>query len=117
MRVRNPNWLKASILYWDSIRRFCPAGYRLRESQVDSQLTETGFLKNVNPEFYSADISNELLAFMQENIEFLRNRFSVLPAAVPARAAAAQDGKAAGMAQWLGNEAPWLVVILSNHHS
>ena len=82
MRVRNPNWLKASILYWDSIRRFCPAGYRLRESQVDSQLTEAGFLKNVNPEFYSADISNELLAFMQENIEFLRNRFSVNAALV-----------------------------------
>lgn len=82
IRVRNPDWLKASAFYWDSMGRFCPPSYKPRVSQTDSQLIEVGFLKDVNPEHYSANVSNDLLSFMRENVEILRNRYSVNAALV-----------------------------------
>ena len=77
MRIRDEDWLKVSALYWDSIRRFKPTRYRLRDSPVDRQFAEAGFLKSLNPEPYAASVSCELLDFMKENTEVLRQRFSV----------------------------------------
>jgi hypothetical protein len=95
MRVRNPDWLKAAALYWDSMRRFRPPGYTLRDPPVSRELVDCGFLKTVNPEPYAADVSSDLLGFMQENVRVLREQFSL---------GAALDGPLAGPA-W-GTEGP-----------
>jgi len=77
MRIRDDDWLKTSALYWDSIRRFKPTRYRLRDSLVGKQLAEAGFLQSLSPEPYAADVSYELLTFMKQNTEILRQRFSI----------------------------------------
>jgi hypothetical protein len=77
MRIRDENWLKASVLYWDSMRRFQPPGYPLVDSPTSIKLVDAGFLRSVHPEYYSARVSAELMHFMRENIATLRDRFSV----------------------------------------
>jgi hypothetical protein len=77
MRVRNPDWLKAAALYWDSMRRFRPPGYTLRDAPVSRELVECGFLKTVNPEPYAANVSSDLLEFMRENVGTLREQFGL----------------------------------------
>jgi hypothetical protein len=39
MRVRDEDWLKASALYWDPVRRFKPIRYRLQDSPVGKQVS------------------------------------------------------------------------------
>ena len=77
MRIRDEDWLKASALYWDSIRRFKPTHYRLQDSPVGKQFAQAGFLKSLDPGFYAANVSNELLAFMMQNREILRQNYSI----------------------------------------
>ena len=47
MRIRDEDWLKASALYWDSLRRFKPTSYRLRDSLVGKQLIMTSCFFNL----------------------------------------------------------------------
>lgn len=77
MRVRDKDWLKATVLYWDSMRRFQPIGYALRESPDCRHLIEAGFLRSLDPELYAPDVNRELLKFMQDNIVALRYKFNV----------------------------------------
>ena len=44
MRIRDESWLKMSALYWDSMRRFKPTRYHLRDSSVGGQFAQAGFL-------------------------------------------------------------------------
>lgn len=77
MRVRSQHWLKASALYWDSMRRFQSVGYFLRDSRASMEFSEAGLLKSVHPERYSANVSADLMRFIQANLAMLRDRFSV----------------------------------------
>jgi hypothetical protein len=77
MRVRDKDWLKAAALYWDSMCRFQPTGYVLRESLDCRRLIEAGFLSSLNPEPYAADVNRELLMFMRNNVETLQRRFNI----------------------------------------
>ena len=77
MRVRDKDWLKAAALYWDSMRRFQPVGYVLRESLECERLIEAGFLSSLNPEPYAENVKGDLLTFMQNNVEALRRRFDI----------------------------------------
>lgn len=49
MRVRDTAWLKAAVLYWDSLYRFQPHGYDLRETEDTKALVEADFLRSLNP--------------------------------------------------------------------
>jgi hypothetical protein len=77
MRIRDEDWLKMSALYWDSMRRFKPTRYHLRDSSVGGQFAQAGFLISLDPGRYAADVSNELLAFMMQHTETLRRRYSI----------------------------------------
>jgi Family of unknown function (DUF6236) len=77
MRIRNPNWLKASVLYWDTMRRFRPRSYSPRDSPVSSQLADAGFLRYISPEPYADGVSYELQLFISEYAGALRHQFSI----------------------------------------
>lgn len=77
MRVRDKDWLKAAVLYWDSMRRFQPRGYTLRESSDYRRLIEAGYLRSLDPELYAAEVDRDLLKFMRDNTETLRRRFNI----------------------------------------
>jgi hypothetical protein len=77
MRIRNPNWLKASALYWDTMRRFQPLGYSPRDSLTGRQLVDAGFLLHVSPEPYADEVSRELQRFIGEYAGVLRRHFSI----------------------------------------
>jgi hypothetical protein len=77
MRVRDKDWLKAAVLYWDFMRRFQPIDYVLRESPDCERLIEAGFLRSLDPEVYAVGINRELLEFMRDKAEMLRRRFGV----------------------------------------
>jgi hypothetical protein len=77
MRVRDPDWLKAAALYWDSMRRFQPRGYQLRETAGSRLFVEAGFLISKDPEPYAIDVTQDLLEFMREHTDTLRRRFNV----------------------------------------
>ena len=77
MRVRDKDWLKAAVLYWDSMRRFQPVGYALRESTDCRRLIDVGFLRSLDPERYAHGVNGELLKFVQDNIDVLRDRFHI----------------------------------------
>ncbi len=82
MRVRDKNWLKATVLYWDSMRRFQPRDYVLRESLDCGRLIEAGFLRSLDPELYTNGVDRELLQFMRYNTEMLRRRFGIRDAQI-----------------------------------
>jgi hypothetical protein len=82
MRVRDKDWLKASVLYWDGMRRFQPIGYVLRESPDCERLIEAGFLRSLDPEAYAVGINRELLEFIRDNVETLRRRFGIRDAQI-----------------------------------
>jgi hypothetical protein len=77
MRIRDENWLKLSALYWDSMRRFKPTRYHLRDSSVGGQFAQAGFLISLDPERYAENVSNELLAFMMQHTETLQRKYSI----------------------------------------
>jgi len=77
IRIRNEDWLKVSALYWDTMRRFKPTGYHLRDSSVGEQFAQAGFLISLDPEGYAENVSNELLAFMMQHTETLRRKYSI----------------------------------------
>jgi hypothetical protein len=77
MRVRDKDWLKAAVLYWDSMRRFQPRDYTLRESSDCTRLIEAGYLRSLDPERYAARVDRDLLKFIRDNTETLRRRFNI----------------------------------------
>jgi hypothetical protein len=77
MRVRNIDWLKVAALYWDSMYRFRPRGYDLRDSVDGRTFAEAGFLRQLDPAPYATDVARDLLNFMRENRPALQRRFRV----------------------------------------
>jgi hypothetical protein len=77
MRVRDKDWLKAAVLYWDFMRRFQPIDYVLRDSPESERLIEAGFLRSLDPEVYAVGINRDLLEFIRDNVETLRRRFGI----------------------------------------
>ncbi len=77
MRVRDTAWLKAAALYWDSLHRFQPHGYDLRETPETRALVEADFLHSLNPAPYADEVAIDLLAFTRAHTDVLQRRFSV----------------------------------------
>ncbi|GAA4693863.1 hypothetical protein Prum_036260 [Phytohabitans rumicis] len=77
MRVRDTDWLKVAALYWDSMHRFQPHGYDLRDTADGRAFAEAGFLRQLDPSPYARDVALELLGFMRANRQALQRRFSV----------------------------------------
>jgi Family of unknown function (DUF6236) len=77
MRIRSASWLKASALYWDTMRRFRPRNYSPRDSLVSSQLADAGFLQYISPEPYVEEVSYDLQRFIGEYADVLRRQFGI----------------------------------------
>ncbi|MBQ1049295.1 hypothetical protein KBX50_12595 [Micromonospora sp. C51] len=77
MRVRDLEWLKVSMLYWDKVWRLQPAIYQINDDAETQTLVNEGLVRPLKPEKYTMETAAELLHFMSEHRSLLRERFSI----------------------------------------
>lgn len=61
IEIRDINWLKQALLYWDGLRRMVPPGFLPNDSPDICQVIDAGFLENTSPENYRQAASERFL--------------------------------------------------------
>lgn len=77
MRVRDLDWLKASILFWDKIWRLQPVTYQIHDEPELKVLVDEGLARSLHPEGYANELAGDLLRFMDDNRALLREHYSI----------------------------------------
>jgi len=77
MRVRDLAWLKASVLYWDTIWRFGPEAYPIQDGAETRVLVDERVVRSLRPESYTPETAAQLLGFMEEHRGLLRQQYFI----------------------------------------
>lgn len=74
VHIRDEQWLKVAALYWPSIRRIVPDGYRKHDSPTAGALADAGILTDERPRYSPVW---ELAEAVRENADQLMERYSL----------------------------------------
>jgi hypothetical protein len=88
IHFRNEAWLKVAALYWPTMGRIVPVGYRLEDSLTARRLADDlDFVLNVDPAPAIADTTSVMLEAVTDHVDALRDRYDIADATVGRRTA------------------------------
>jgi hypothetical protein len=76
IHVRDDAWLKTAALFWPSVRRLVPAGYRKHDSETARTFVDARVLLDEQPDLY-LDETHDLLTGLHRNADALARQFGV----------------------------------------
>lgn len=77
IHVRDDDWLKTAALYWPSIRRLVPRGYRKHDSRTAQTFFDAGILRDETPRSLLDSMAWDLLDTLRENADRLITDYSI----------------------------------------
>src|SRR5882762_5637745 len=77
IHVRDEAWLKAAALYWPSLRRIVPWGYRKHDSPAALRLVEARVLRDEDPRSILYSVGHDLVESLEANAHRLVKDYSI----------------------------------------
>ena len=96
VHIRDEVWLKAAALYWPSLRRLVPAGYRKHDSPTAQAFADAHILMDEDPGELLDSSTWDLLQVLRQNTDRLMHKYSVEQAFADWDGQQRSDGSAPG---------------------
>jgi Family of unknown function (DUF6236) len=77
IHIRDDNWLKSAALYWPSVRRLVPHGYKKHDTSTARSFFDAGILQDEDPGELVDLTTWNLLTALQDNTELLVKKYGV----------------------------------------